>query len=522
MRADAIKVNAVNLGLALLLAAATSTALIVTFTARKVFGLTILAGALGIGSLVVSGNPRLFCLWGLLISAPLDLSKRFMVIAHMGGASAFRIELVDFFLAGLVFFILRDLARGYRTTLRYSGFTVLWGLLIVLGTLTLIVGPYRTSAAHEVFRMIKILVLFVVIINEVVRVRQFNHVLLALMVGVAAQGVIALVQYTVGARLGLQVLGEAPEETVEALAQTTLVGGEPVYRVGALIGHANLLSAYLALLLPIGIAMLFSRIRLSAKILCGAALLVGQAALIATLSRSGWLSFGVALVAVLLLTFLHRRMRKRYLVARAVLISAVVVLALVFSGPILMRLLRSDPGAWSFRLEWLHVAWKMFLDKPIFGFGLNSFVFFMAPYTTYGSIGNLQQTFGANWPVVHNVYALVGVEQGIIGLAIFLALHVYIIVTGVRNLRVRNDVLYALNIGCLCGVGAVMIDGLASFFIRVPDCARVYWIAVAIIFAIHYWRRANELAAPPPWKPAEPDNTPHAAESGRWITYPPT
>ncbi len=495
MRTAAINGALRNAVLAALAAAAVNGAMIAAFTGRAIVGLGILGGALCSACLLLSGNPRLFCLWGMLLAAPLDLSKRFVIIAHMGGASAFRIELVDFFMAGLLLFLLQDLVRGYRRGVRFSGVAVYWVLLMLLGVGTVVVGPFRTLAAQEVFRMAKCLVLFLIVINEVVRVRQFQHVLLALLAGVLLEAALGLAQYAFNLRLGLQALGEAQERTIEALSEATLQGGAPVYRVGALIGHANLLAAYLALLLPIGVAVLFARIRLPAKILCGAAVVLGEMVLVATLSRSGWIAFGAALAGVLALTFLHPRMRRRYTVARGALIAAALVVAVVFSGPITARLYRSDPGAVQVRWEWLGTAWKMIQEKPVLGFGLNSYVFRQAPYTRYGSPAGLQDKYGDDWPAVHNVYALTWAEQGTVGLLIYVAMHAHIIAIGLRNLRVRNDVLYAVNIGCLCGVGAILIDSLASFFVRVDGCARVYWIVIGTIVAVDYWRRANEPAS---------------------------
>lgn len=474
-------------------AAAASIGLIILgFTADKIYALAVV-GLLGLAAgLVLSGNPRLFCLWGLLLAAPIDMGKKFMPVPHMGGASAFRVELVDVFMGALIVYILRDVWMRRVSGVRIPRSLWWWIGMMGLGCMTIGLGPYRISAAQEVFRMGKCLVLALVVINEVVRVRQFTHAFMALMVGVLLQCAVGTLQYVLDRQLGLQAIGEATAEGVELLSKATLKGGERVNRVGALIGHANLLAAYLAMLLPIGIAVVFARVSPLVKGLCLVTLVLGEGVLLLTLSRTGWVDFGVALLLVLALSHYHRRMRLRYVLVRMAIIAAIAMVGVAFSGPILDRINKSDPGAWKFRLEWIEVAFRMVQAKPVFGFGLNSFVFQMVPYTPQGSPEELNLKFGELWPVVHNIYMVVWAEQGTVGLLLFLGLHVHVGLVAIRNLRIKNDLMFAMSSGCFCGFVAVAIDGMGSFALRMDHVARVFWLLVAIIVAIDYWRRANE------------------------------
>jgi len=140
----------------------------------------------------------------------------------------------------------------------------------------------------------------------------------------------------------------------------------------------------------------------------------------------------------------------------------------------------------------MDVAWRMVEAKPLLGFGLNSFVYHMPPYTSYQTAAALNRLFGEAWPPVHNIYLLVWSEQGTIGFLMFIAMHISIITIAVKNLRYYiNDRLFAINVGALCGFLALMVDGYASFFTRVPASGRVYWIVVGLIVAIHYWNVSN-------------------------------
>lgn len=477
--------------LSFLFALFASLAIIALFAAKKIVAIAIIGGGLFVLLFSLSGNPRLFCLWGLILTAPLALGKSFMPVPHMGGAAAYTVQLADIFLAAMIFFIARDFLWGYRRELRVSWVSAYWLGLIIIGALTFVLGPFRHIAGHQVFQMMKDLVLFWVIINEVVRVRQFLHVFGALFVGIFGQVLIGLVQYIFKANLGLQVLGEATAKSIEYASKATYLN-DGVFRIGALLGHPNLLAAYLALLLPIGCALLFSGFKGIYKVAICATIMFGTLVLLLTLSRSGWISFAFAFVVLLGLSFLHPHLQRRYLMARLAVVLIVAIFALVFSGPIIKRFTQSDPGAVNFRYEWVGVAWDMVKEKPLLGFGLNSFVFHMPHYTSYGGPSGITEKFGEDWPVVHNIYMLVWSEQGTIGLLFFLGLHIHVITLAFKNARIfKNDILFVMNLGCISGFFAIMLDGLGSFFIRNPPCGRVFWIIIGLVVAIQYWLREN-------------------------------
>jgi O-antigen ligase len=495
-RTSSVKSFLMQFFLVALFAFIAGSATIALFLTKKAIVLSIIGGILIVLALGFSRNQRLICLWGIIFSAPLDFAKDFKVIAHMGGAGSFSIELVDLFLAPMLIFILRDLVKGFRNKIRFSWVTFYWGGLILLGVITVITGPLRTVAAHEVFRMIKCLILFLIIINELVRVKQFEHVFLALMLGVFAQAVLGICQYVFDLDLGMQLLGETTKARVQFTSEATFIGGEPVYRVGGLLGHPNFLAAFMALLLPIGISIVFTRIKVGHRIFCYISLILGIIVLVLTLSRAGWAAFVVGLIFLNLLFILHPRMKSRYLLSRIVLIGIIFFFIIAFSGKIIQRLYYSDPGALNFRYELIEVAWKMIKEKPIRGFGLNTFVYKMPKYTKYGGPIGVTERFGEEWPVVHNSYLIYWVEQGTIGLILFLGLHICIMKIGFNNMRFcKDNFLSAMNIGCMSGILAIMVDGMASFFVRSPPTGRVFWIVAAIIIAINYRNRSNRLSS---------------------------
>jgi O-antigen ligase len=440
----------------------------------------------------ISGNLRLACLWCLILAAPLSFSVHFVVIPHMGGAGSYTIDLADPFLVLLLLFIVRDRMAGYRDKLRLPAAGWWWAGMTVLGVVSALIGPMRQTPLHEVLRMAKLLLLVLVLVNEIVRRRQFAHVVNALALAILLQALVAIIQFTLNHPVGLQILGEADEKTLELVSKATFIGGGEAFRVSGLLGHPNFLSATMAMLLPVFASTLISPISWRDKLLPAASLAFGSIALLLTLSRSGWVGFAMAMVVLLGLSIIHPRLRSRYVGARLFIVGSAGAAALAFAPQIMRRLTMSDPGALNFRYEWMGVAWHMIKEHPVFGVGLNTFVFRLPGNSRYGGPSGLTERFGDVWPVVHDIYLLTWAEQGTLGFILFVGLLLTVLWTGVRNMRNYVDPsLFTLNLGCFAGFIAILWDGIGSFYIRNPASGRLFWILVAIIIAIDYWNRTN-------------------------------
>jgi O-Antigen ligase len=483
---------------------------------------TLLGGLLMLVAMLMIRNLRLFSLYMIITLAPIGLRQSFLDYPHMGGAGAIFIEAVDPFLLLLLFFQVRDRLRGYGPPYKFPPAFTFWSLMIVLGVgSVLFMQTLRITAANEVVRMLKLLLLGALIANEVVTKRQFKHVVIALTLGVILESGIALAEYMRGSQLGLKYLGEASNEDIKTLSEASLLTREFVYRPSALLSHANLLAAYLALFLPMGVALVLTAFSRRIKLLLAIALVLGQTALVLTRSRAGWIDFLVAFVMVLTLGASNVVSRRRFLFFRGVIVVVTIAVAAALSPLIIQRLYETDPSAVQFRIRWLETAKAMIMDHPILGVGLNTYVFRQLPYGEDKTPHQMAERYGKYWPAVHNTWALTWAEQGTIGFLLYVAMHVSVIMVGVRNLRIRDPMMHALGVGLLAGFVAVMLDGLASFFVRVEGPARMFWIAIALILAVGYWRRANEECEAEPADPFPPSAPPSlgagAVARGRWL-----
>jgi O-antigen ligase len=219
---------------------------------------------------------------------------------------------------------------------------------------------------------------------------------------------------------------------------------------------------------------------------------LGLGCLVITLSRSGMVSFAVGFVLLFLYSMLHQKLRLRYVLARVLVIISMIAALGFASGDILRRFTSSDPGAVKFRWDMVYASMDMIMDHPVLGLGLNTFVFRFPEYSNPPGREAVTATYGEIWPVVHNSYLVTWTEQGTIGLAFLIGLYACTLWTGTRTARyLLDDRLYAINIGACCGVVAIMVDGLSSFFIDESASERVFFMVVGLIFALNYWTMAN-------------------------------
>jgi len=465
---------------------------IVLFSGNPLFALPMLAALVFPLILYCSNNPRLFFLFGLAFTAPIQTSLNFLSQPHMGGAFALSINLVDFFLVPLIVFLVRDFYTGHRTELRFPRMSAWWLVLAALGVYSVVVGPFRRMSLFELVQMLKLFVLFLVIVNECVREKHFHWVVMGLCANMTVNIIVGLIQAILKRTLGLSALGEIPDDAAQGANYSVFLEVSDVFRVSGLAGHANLFGPYLGMFLPLMIGLQFTDYRPRIKVIAALLAVSGAACLVLTLSRSAWATFVLSTGTLMLALFLLPDLRNKYLTHKVTLLGGAIICGLVASGPILRRIFDSDPGAFNFRVEMVNIAFDMVRAHPALGVGLNTFDFHLPEFGPF-SLRKLHEHFGDILPVVHNTYMIVWSEQGTVGLALFLSMHVNILWIAVQNLRYRalNERIHMISLCAACGVLGIMLDGFNSFFIKVHQFGRVFWIFVGLIVAARYWNIAN-------------------------------
>jgi O-antigen ligase len=209
-------------------------------------------------------------------------------------------------------------------------------------------------------------------------------------------------------------------------------------------------------------------------LLLGAALMAGSIPL--SLSRGGMIAMGVQ---GLFLCVVFRRNRLRKLIYGTVAALAVAgVVLLAGSSAVFSRLdslshpLQSEVGG--ARLAVTADTLRMFRDRPLLGFGLDTF---SSVYPRYQSF-----TSSVFMNAAHNDFAQLLSETGIVGFGLMVWFLVLVYRRGLRNLY-RSGELQAATLVSLTGVTGLLAHSFFDFNLHLPANAALFyvlcWTAVA-------------------------------------------
>ncbi|MCD4802644.1 MAG: O-antigen ligase family protein [Anaerolineales bacterium] len=256
------------------------------------------------------------------------------------------------------------------------------------------------------------------------------------------------------------------------------------YRVRAFLGHPNIAAAYLNLLIPLGLAMIFRTKKLIPKLLLGLWVFVALLLVYFTSSRAGWLGTFSATGTFILFwgmanwekskRFLKEMIKKKWVIVG---ITSIVVLG----AATLFALLRwqsshpSHPSDWSNIFGsrdyiWI-VAWDMITAKPIIGNGL----------FTFGSEYFKVESIPPNMLLTHahNYYLNVTAEMGIVGFVALLIGFGSLIIMA-RKAWISHDNLNRIE---LAGIFGALAGLSAHSLFETPQMMPLLMILPAILLA---------------------------------------
>jgi len=312
--------------------------------------------------------------------------------------------------------------------------------------------------------------------------RQLWSVVLALLVLVAVQSGLALLQYITRSNIGS--VADMVGSSVGAVRRVPVYGGS-LFRVRGTLNTDTSLAHWLEMLLPLVLAFWLMEQRTSRRWRAGVGLIVlfavGIAAQIATFTRGGWIGLATGVVVVLGLALRGRLVRDRC--TALTLLSVLLLLGLVlafFHGPIMLRLFRSAENTLRVRSNLDQVALQMIQTYPLTGIGLDNFV-------------SVAPRFGVGWQwetqgklhKVHNVYLALATEAGPLALLLFGLLLAGLLRRawrlwqwgGTSALPWANP----LGVGLLGGLVAVMVHGLVAWGLLSYSVFPLFWLLAGLL-----------------------------------------
>ena len=138
------------------------------------------------------------------------------------------------------------------------------------------------------------------------------------------------------------------------------------------------------------------------------------------------------------------------------------------------------------RINRWNCALRMFSEKPIFGWGPGTYMFYYAPYqmsyertiisTNEGDMGN-----------AHSEYLGPLAEEGVLGPLTLLAVMVATIITGfraIRRTRANHPMLYTIGLAAIVGLFTYYFHGVLNDFLDTDKASVPFWGFTALLVAI--------------------------------------
>ncbi len=208
-------------------------------------------------------------------------------------------------------------------------------------------------------------------------------------------------------------------------------------------------------------------------------------AVIMTGSRGAFLSLLVTLIFILIMTRMHIRKENNASISKfglslplMGLVLVFIVLGLVFFIGADQWLARSlglqvQEDVSGGRFHFWYIAWRIFLDHPILGTGLDSFATMFQQYDTWNGRFRVERA--------HNEYLQTLSDTGIIG---FICISLFIYLLFRKSFRVirseQNDLFRSIAIGALAGCLGILIHSFFDFPLRTNSNAFYFLVLAAL------------------------------------------
>jgi tetratricopeptide (TPR) repeat protein len=391
-------------------------------------------------------------------------------------------------MAGLL--LATALCLSWRSnSLRFSHFSLrhsplFWPItalisVLIVATATAVHPQLSLWGSYErgqgVLTQLAYLWLFLLVATQMQTLQQARRLFLALVwpgLFLAAMGVIQLLAATLNINLGWQLLPLVTDAR------------SPVY---ATLGRSNFLGAYLAILLPLTLALLVTSRQRRSQMALSALLLAQLGVLGMTLARSAW---PAALVGLALFVLLWRGAR---LTGRWRYITWAGLGMVALSGPLAVLWLgRLEQGSSAARLTIWQSTLELIRQRPFLGYGPDS-LFLVFPRVFPPELVYYQ---GRQFFVdrAHNWLLDWAVTTGLLGLLALLSVLVAFIFIAQRAWReAATAERRALLAGAVAAVGANLTNNLVSF--DVTATAATTWLLMGVVVALD--RRAPEIVTIP-------------------------
>ncbi len=280
---------------------------------------------------------------------------------------------------------------------------------------TILISDNFLHGLYQLLKFFEFSFLSYYVASTVTRNEQIKKIMLAFSCGVILESILAVLQSLQQHSLGgiWYFFGERSFSSVTPGIANTAIDGHLVLRSYGTFSHPNVLAGFLLISLMLILYSLICHSWQKMRSLLIATLFIGTAALLLTLSRIPIALWFLLLVLSCLTSF--RRNSNKQKIQMSIVFGLLVFLLLILVSPVSSRFLHSSVAEESVtqREYLLQAALSQSILHPLFGVGFGNFL---------PSLGLIHRgfSFGVLLQPVHNIFILILVETGIVGLAGFL------------------------------------------------------------------------------------------------------
>jgi O-antigen ligase len=470
--------------------------LVLLLASSKPSSVVLLAAAFGgVAALFLLGDLVLGLLCAYVLLAPVAISKALAVGAGVY-APALEVTISDVCLFAIVpLWLARKWSHGEPLVARRFAIVPV-ALFFGWAWVSALRAEVLSHGMLAALNLSKSLIVFVVLSDLIDSPKRLRWVLSAAAVGLALQATMAGAQLATRSQLLLPGMKTTAVATLGISMR--YVGGESavdVFRPFGFLQHPVFLASYLVMALPLPLLLVLVGPRRTGRWTWRAALallLAGSGALVATLSRGGWIALAIAVAFVFVAGIRMRLVRWRQLAMAAGLAVAGVLGTLIAY----YRLTQSDHRSSESRFLMMKQAALVIRDAPLLGVGL-------AGYTR--SAKHHQPTGFSAYPaefrkklssgVVHNAYLAFWAERGIVGIATVVVLYGYFLRAVLRKRRWRTPMDRAIAVGLVGGlVGQLVMYNFDHAYL--DSRPGVLWLLFALLAAVMRLQEAPMVHLP--------------------------
>ena len=423
------------------------------------------AGYLFIAAIIVLGDLKRSLLFLLIIGIPLDLG---LLLVSRGQSrianSGIYLSLVDISILALILLRLTGLKLNEVTEGKWldSFRKLTTPALCFLGAniLSLLVSGDKTWCVYGIVNVVKLFGLFFVVANSIKTKREIKYVMSFMVISVFIQSSIYLIQHYT--HTDFDVLGQS-QVSSEFYGEA---------RGRGLMGQANASGNFFSASLVLIASLYLIERRAFVKTLVGITMGLGVCALIITLTRIAWLSLMVSGMILIMIGFKQKWLK--FWTVIPVLVVLVMVL-IGFWGSIADRFEKDDEGSAYSRIPSMILMTRIIRDHPILGVGTNNYTDVRERYLT--------KDVGEALHYAHNLYLLILVETGMVGLVSYMWFLYEILKDGIKSMRSKDWFKSKLAAGASMSIFTICIANLTNGNVSGP-VANLMWFLAGFIAAI--------------------------------------